>query len=232
MKTVGIIGGISPESTVDYYRSILAAYKDQRPDGSAPSIIINSIDLQKALRMLDGNDLEALVDYLSGELLRLAGAGAHFAVLSANTPHLVFDDLRQRSPIPLISIVEATRDAAQAMRLTKLGLLGTRFTMQGRFYPDVFSRENIELAVPEPDEQTYIHDKYFGELVKGVFLPETQQQLLAIIDRMKEREDIAGVILAGTELPLILRGGNKPTVPFLDTTQIHVQAIVKELLAS
>jgi aspartate racemase len=231
MKTVGIIGGISPESTVDYYRSIIAAYREQRPDGSSPSIIINSIDLQKALRLLDGNELDALIDYLSTELRRLAGAGAHFAVLSANTPHLVFDELRKQSPLPLISIVEAARDAAKASGLTKLGLFGTRFTMQGRFYPDVFSRENIQLVVPEPDEQTYIHDKYFEELVKGVFLPETRQQLLAIVDRMKEREDIGGVILAGTELPLILRGANQPGVPFLDTTQIHVQAIVRELLA-
>lgn len=231
MKTVGIIGGISPESTVDYYRSILAAYREQRPDGSAPSIIINSIDLQKALRMLDNNELGALVGYLISEISRLAGARADFAVLSANTPHIVFDELRSQSPIPLISIVEATRDTAKAAGLTKLALFGTRFTMQGRFFPDVFSREGIRLLVPELDEQAYIHDKYFGELVKGVFLPETRQRLLAIVDRMKEKEDIGGVILAGTELPLLLRGANKASVPFLDTTQIHVQAIVKELLA-
>jgi aspartate racemase len=144
---------------------------------------------------------------------------------------LVFDELRERSTLPLISIVEATREAAKAAGLTRLGLIGTRFTMQGRFFPDVFSREGIQLAVPEPDEQAYIHEKYFEELVKGVFLPETRQRLMAIIDRMKERDGIAGVILAGTELPLILRGPDKPPVPFLDTTQIHVQAIVRELLA-
>ena len=231
MKTVGIIGGISPESTIDYYRSIIAAYREQQPDGSAPSIIINSIDLQKALRMLDSNDLDALVHYLTAEIRRLAGAGADFAVLSANTPHIVFDELRSQSPIPLISIVEATRDAAKASGLTTLALFGTRFTMQGRFFPDVFSREGIRLVVPELNEQNYIHEKYFGELVKGVFLPETRQRLLAIVDRMKEKEDIGAVILAGTELPLLLRSANKATVPFLDTTQIHVQAIVKQLLA-
>src|SRR5580700_8044835 len=125
MKTVGIIGGIGPESTIDYYRSIIAVYREQRPDGSSPSMVINSVDLQKALRMLDGNELDALVDYLTRELHRLSGAGADFAVLSANTPHLVFDDLRKQSPLPLISIVEATCDAAEAMGLTKLALLGT-----------------------------------------------------------------------------------------------------------
>jgi aspartate racemase len=230
MKTVGIIGGIGPESTIDYYRSIIAVYREQRPDGSSPSMVINSVDLQKALRMLDGNELDALADYLTHELHRLSGAGADFAVLSANTPHLVFDELRRRSPLPLISIVEATCNAAKAMGLAKLGLLGTRFTMQGRFYPDVFSREGINLVAPDPDEQAYIHEIYFGELVKGIFLPETHQRLLAIIDKMKGRDDIRGVILAGTELPLLLRGSTMPGVPFLDTTQIHVQEIVKELL--
>jgi aspartate racemase len=230
MKTVGIIGGIGPESTIDYYRAILAAYCEQRTDRSNPSIIINSIDLDKAREMFENNQIDAIVTYLTTELRRLSAAGAHFGVLSANTPHLVFDELRKQSPIPLISIVEATCAAAKIAGLTKLGLLGTRFTMQGRFYPDVFSREGIQLVVPEPEPQAYIHDKYFGELVKGVFLAETRQRLLEIIDRMKERDDIEGVILAGTELPLILRGSTKPGLSFLDTTQIHVQAIVRELL--
>jgi len=230
MKTVGIIGGIGPESTIDYYRLIIAVYGERRPDGSAPSIVINSIDLQKLRLMFEGNEHAAIVDYLTAELRRLSAAGAHFAAIAANTPHLVFDELRKQSPIPLISIVEATCDAAKAVGLTKLGLLGTRFTMQGRFYPEVFSREGIALITPDRGEQTYIHDKYFSELVKGIFLPETRQQLLAIVDRMKERDDIRGVILAGTELPLILRDARLPGVAFLDTTQIHVQAIVKELL--
>jgi aspartate racemase len=231
MKTVGIIGGIGPESTIDYYRAILAAYNEHRTDRSNPSIIINSIDLDKLREMFENNQHPAIVTYLVTELRRLSAAGADFGVISANTPHLVFDELRRQSPLPLISIVEAACDAAKAAGLTRLGLLGTRFTMQGRFYPDVFSREGIDLFAPNPDEQAYIHDKYFGELVKGVFVPETRQQLLAIIDRMKDRDGIAGVVLAGTELPLILRGLQKPGIVFLDTTQIHVRAIVRELLA-
>jgi aspartate racemase len=230
MKTVGIIGGIGPESTIDYYRAILALYGEQRTDRSNPSIIINSIDLDKLREMFESNEHQAVINYLTVELRRLSAASADFGVISANTPHLVFDELRKQSPIPLISIVEATCDAAKAAGLSKLGLLGTRFTMQGRFYPDVFSRQDIELVVPDPDEQAYIHDKYFGELVKGVFLPETRERLLAIIDHMKERDHIEGMILAGTELPLILRATHRPGVPFLDTTRIHVQAIVKELL--
>ncbi len=109
--------------------------------------------------------------------------------------------------------------------LKRPGLLGTRFTMQGKFYPSVFSTAGISLVVPQPDEQTYIHDKYMGELVKGIILPETRQRLLAIVDRLKEQESIDGVILGGTELPLILGDVTDRGIPFLDTTRIHVQAI-------
>jgi aspartate racemase len=231
MKTVGIIGGVGPESTIDYYRSMIAVYRQESADGSSPSIVINSIDMRKAVAMFEANDLSGVADYLVAEVGRLAGAGADFGLLSANTPHIVFDEVQRRSPIPLISIVQATCDAAKARGLKRLGLFGTRFTMGARFYPDVFSKEGIALSVPEPDEQDYIHDKYMGELVKGVFLPETREGLLAIVDRLAEREGIDGVILGGTELPLILRDAEHRGIPFLDTTQIHVKAAVARLLA-
>jgi|SRR5580704_8761552 aspartate racemase len=229
MKTVGIIGGIAPESTVAYYRQLIASYREQKPDGSYPSVIINSIDLTKVLD-LAANDLDKLVDYLVDELQKLARAGADFGLLASNTPHIVFDEVRRQSPIPLISIVEVTGQAAKALGLKKLALFGTRFTMQGRFYPEVFSREGITIAVPDENDQTYIHDKYMSELVKGVYLPETREKLLAVVDRMKKNTGIQGLILGGTELPLILTATTASGIPLLDTTQIHVQAAVTELL--
>ena len=230
MRTLGIIGGIGPESTVDYYRLIVAAYRKQKQDGSYPAIIINSIDLNKLRDLVTANALADLTEYLVAEVQRLARAGADFGLLAANTPHIVFDDLRRQSPIPLLSIVEATCEAAKGLGLKKLGLLGTRFTMQGRFFPDVFAREGITLVVPAPDEQDYVHDKYMGELVNGIFLPETREGLLEIIGRLRKREHIDGVILGGTELPLILRDVPGQDIPFLDTTQIHVRAAVAQML--
>ncbi len=231
MKTVGIIGGIGPESTIDYYRSLLAAYKKRSTDGSAPSIVINSIDMYKMLGMFQRGEPGAVADYLIGEVQKLAGAGADFGLIAANTPHMVFDDIQQRSPIPLISIVQATCDDAKARGLKRLGLFGTTFTMRGKFYPEVFSREGIALCVPDLAEQEYIHDKYLNELGNGIFLPETRERLLAIVDNLAEREKIDGVILGGTELPLILRDPEHHGIPFLDTTQIHVNAAVERLLA-
>jgi len=230
MRTLGIIGGIGPEATVDYYRLIIATYREQKQDGSYPAIIINSIDLNKLRDLVTANALADLTEYLVAEVQRLARAGADFGLLAANTPHIVFDDIRRQSPIPLLSIVEVTCEAAKALGLKKVGLLGTRFTMQGRFFPDVFSAAAISVVVPTEDEQAYVHDKYMGELVNGIFLAETRERLLEIVDRLKEREGIEGVILGGTELPLILRDAASRDIHFLDTTQIHVRSAVAQML--
>ena len=225
MKTVGVIGGIGPESTIEYYRQLIAAYRALKPDGSYPPIIINSINLKAVVDLLEANDLVRVAELFVAEIQKLASAGAECGLLAANTPHIVFDEIHRRSPIPLVSIVEATCATARASGLKRPALLGTRFTMQGEFYPKVFSQAEIALVVPNRDEQTYIHDKYMGELVKGIILPETRQGLLAIVDRLQEQQSIDGVILGGTELPLILGDVTDRGIPFLDTTQIHVQAI-------
>ena len=230
MKTLGIIGGLGPESTIDYYGRIIALYRKRRHDGSYPQFIINSINMKKGLDFMEANNLAGMANYLLEEIGKLARAGATFGLISANTPHIVFDEVALKSPISLISIVEATCAAAQARKLKRLALLGTRYTMQATFYPKVFSREGIELLVPGMGDQTYIHDKYLNELVSGKFLPDTRANLLAIVDRMKEKHDIDGVILAGTELPLILRDREHNGIPFLDTTQIHCEAAVTEML--
>jgi aspartate racemase len=231
MKSAGIIGGIGPESTIEYYRLIIAAYRQQKPDGSYPSFLINSIDMTKMLDLIEANELVAVTEYLLREVQKLAKAGADFGALASNTPHLVFDALRRQSPIPLVSIVETACEAVKAIGLKRVGLLGTRFTMQGRFYADVFSRAGITLVVPTMDEQAYIHSKYMSELVKGLVLAETRERLLAIVDRLTENEGISGLILGGTELPMILGGATGAGIPFMDTTRIHVERIVAQILS-
>ena len=231
MKILGIIGGLGPESTLEYYQNIIALYRERQRDGSYPEFIINSVDLKKGLDFMAESNLTGMADYLLEEIGKLARAGANFGLISANTPHIVFDELAPKSPIPLISIVEATCAAAKARGLKKLALFGTRFTMQGTFYPKVFSHEGIELVMPDAKEQDYLHDKYLNELVPGKFLSETRAGLLAIVDRMKAKIDIDGVILAGTELPLILRDAGHNGIPFLNPTKIHVEAAVTEMLS-
>jgi aspartate racemase len=231
MKTLGIIGGVGPESTIEYYRTIIALYRARKPDGSYPEFIINSVDLKKGMDFMASNDLAGAARHLVEEITKLAQAGADFGLIAANTPHIVFDEVEHRSPIPLISIVECACAAAKARGLKRLGLFGTRFTMQGDFYPKVSSREGIELVAPDPKDQEYIHDKYLNELVPGIFLPETRENLLAIVDRLKNKIDIDGVILAGTELPLILSDADHNGIPFLNTTKMHCEAAVNEMLS-
>ena len=231
MKTLGVIGGLGPESTVDYYERIIALYRERTRDGSYPRFIIISVDLKKGLDFMEAGDLAGMAAYLLDGIDKLVRAGADFGLISANTPHIVFDDVASKSPIPLISIVEATCAAAKTRKLQRLALFGTRYTMQGKFYVNLFSRQGIELLVPEPNDQDYIHDKYMNELVPGRFLAETRAGLLAIVDRMKAKSDIDGVILAGTELPLILRDPNYNGIPFLNTTEIHCEAAVTEMLS-
>lgn len=231
MKTLGIIGGIAPESTIEYYRLIIALYREQKRDGNYPPIIINSINLKKILDLIGAQKLAEVTEYLLDEIGKLAKAGADLGLLASNTPHIVFDALRRQSPIPLISIVEATCQAAKARGLQRVGLFGTRFTMQGRFYPDVFSREGIALIVPAREDQDYIHDKYMSELVNGIFLPETREGLLRIVERLREKEGIQGLVLGGTELPLILRDVAVKGIPFLDTVRIHAERAVAHLLS-
>ena len=226
-----MIGGVGPESTVEYYRTIVALYRERVGDGSYPQFIINSVDLKKPVDLITANDLAGVTRYLAEEIQKLARAGADFGLIAANTPHVVFAEVQGAVSIPLISIVEATCAAVKKSGVKRLALFGTRFTMQGTFYSKVFAREGIELVIPDPSDQEYIHDKYMNELVLGKFLTETRAGLLDIVDRLKAERETDGVILAGTELPLILRDATHHGVPLLDTMRIHAEAAVAEMLS-
>lgn len=227
MKTLGLIGGTGPESTIEYYRLLIEAYREQQ-DGNYPSIIINSVNLKLLLALMNANKLDEFAQELAGAVERLAAAGADFAAFTANTPHIVFDEVQRRSRIPLVSIVEATSEKVQALDLKRVGLFGTGFTMHGKFYPEVFSRAGMVLVTPNEEEQSYIHEKYIGELLNNLFLPETRERLLAIADELKAREGIEALILGGTELPLLLKDELHNGMPLLDTTKIHVERLMVE----
>jgi aspartate racemase len=225
-----MVGGLGAESTIDYYRSIIARFRALKPGAGYPHVIINSLDVDKGIALLDEGRLGDLADYLAAGMESLARAGADFGFIAANTPHLVFDEVQSRSAIPLLSIVRVTSDYAKALGLKKVGLFGTGFTMRASFYPDEFQRAGIAMVTPRESEQEFIHGKYLGELLNNRFLPETRAEILRITQRMKAEDGIEALVLAGTELPLLLRDSGAPGIKFLDTTVIHVEAIVKELL--
>lgn len=222
-----MIGGLGPESTIDYYRRILEAWEREEP-GTAPSIIIDSLDVRRALRLVE-TDRPALVEYLLASLRRLAGAGVDFAAMTANTPHIVFDELVARSPVPLLSIVEVCAEEARARGLRRLALLGTRFTMEAPFYPEVCARYGVAVVAPEEADRAWVHAMYVEELLRGQFLDDRRRQVLALVGRLRDDEGVDGVILGGTELPLLLPAPVLADIPALDTTALHVAAIVERL---
>ncbi len=229
MATLGIVGGLGPESTIDYYRRILEEWKRDDPS-SSPGIIIDSLDVDLGLRLVE-HDRPALIEYLSASLQRLAAAGADFAAMAANTPHVVFDDLVARSPIPIVSIVEACAEEAQRRGLRRLGLLGTRFTMEGSFYPTVFARYGMAIVSPNDKERAWVHDRYVGQLLKGDFREDTRDGVISVIKRLREAHNIDGIVLGGTELTLLLSAPVVAGIPALDTTALHVAAIIRRLRA-
>lgn len=227
MKTVGLIGGLGPESTIDYYRRIIALW--QRQHGrTAPRILIDSLDVDHALRLV-ATDREALARYLAESAQRLVSAGADFIALTANTPHIVFDAVAQRVSVPLVSIVEVCATNAQRHGLSRLLLLGTRFTMEASFYPEVCARHQISVVAPNESDRTWIHSMYVDELLRGHFEPARKEALAALVESQRASVGIDGVILGGTELPLLVGDASLGGLPTLDTTALHVAAIVDRL---
>ena len=227
MTTVGIVGGLGPESTIDYYRRILDAWEREDPTTS-PSIIIDSLDVRRALRLVE-TDRPALIEYLAASLRRLGGAGVDFIAMTANTPHIVFDELAARSSVPLLSIVEVCAQEAHRGGLRRLGLLGTRFTMEAPFYPTVCARYGIAVVTPNTEDRAWVHARYVDELLRGEFRDDTRRQFISLVSRLRAEDRIDGIILGGTELPLLLKTAVIADVPALDTTALHVIAIVKRL---
>jgi aspartate racemase len=229
MKKIGIIGGIGPESTIDYYRGIISLYREKTGDGNYPLIVVNSVNMTEMLSYVSDQNYDALTSLLLSSLGELKRAGAEIAAIASNTPRIVFDALSALSPLPLVSIVEATCEEARSLRIKKALLVGTAFTMRSSFYRDCFSRRSIPVVVPSEKEQELIHGIIFPELEDGIVIPEKKKQLLDICNRIIAKERIDGVILGCTELPLMVKDGDLD-VHILNTSRIHIEAIVSRLL--
>jgi aspartate racemase len=225
-KTIGMIGGIAPASTVDYYQRIISRFQERTGHRDYPAIIINSINMTQMMSLIYNNQLDELTDYLSEEIFVLEKAGAKVIFLASNTPHVVFEALAQRVKTRMVSIVDSTISFAQSKGSKRLGLFGTISTMEGDFYIKGFEAAGMEIITPMPDERKYINKVYMEELARGRYLPETKSRLLSIANRMYAEGQIDSLILGGTELPLILKSGDLEDITLLNTTKIHVERIL------
>jgi len=225
MKIIGILGGMSYESTIKYYDLILQKYYERYQDFHYPEILIYSLNFQKVIDYELGDDEGIYIDYLMTGINSLQKGGVDFIIMAANSPHAVYEDLIQLSKIPILSIVKATAEKAQQENLKKLLLLGIKFTMQSSFYQEFFAKSDMEVITPSDTEQDIINDIIFDELVIGKLTKESKNMLLKIVNAY----EVDAVILGCTELPLILQQ-NDTDVILLDTVELHVEAALKYCL--
>ena len=230
MKKFGLIGGIGPESTVKYYQQIIKEYRKRLRTEEYPDFLIQSINMTEMLNFVFSNNLDGLANFLSQHLTELQRSGVEFSALASNTPHIVFDKLSELSGIRLISIVEETCKVIKSNELTNVGLFGTKSTMEAGFYQSNAEKYNFKIIIPNESQRNFIHKKYFEELVFNKIDQTTKSCLIEIANELKIKNEVQGLILGSTELSLILNQSDFKDLLVFDTTQIHVESIVTEMI--
>ena len=231
MNKIGIIAGIGPASTVEYYNFIIQGFRERLSTKDYPELLLHSINMTEMLNYVFTGELDKLVEFLKEKVKVLESAGVDYVAIASNTPHLVFEELAGVVDTKMISIVEETCEVIGKSGLKKVGLLGTKSTMSMGFYQQVGVKQGIEIVIPDEKQQDYVHEKYMGELVFNQIKAETKQRLVEIVDKLQAEESIEGIILGGTELPLILKQEDFRHLKVFNTTEIHVNAILDKMLA-
>lgn len=221
-KKIGILGGMSPESTSAYYEYITRTYTERFGDFSYPEIIIYSVSFQPFVDWPAADRWDLVANALAESANRLEKAGADFVVIATNTMHIVFDEIQAQVNIPMLSLLNAVGHAIQKKNITKVGLLGTRFTMHNTFYGEALHKYGIDVIVPEGDDAVTVNQVIYDELVKGIISPESKRKFLAITKKLQAR-GAQGVILGCTEIPLLINTEDTD-LPLFDTTTIHAEA--------
>lgn len=221
---IGIIGGIAAPSTIEYYRLLHAGWARRFPGRGQARLIINSVDHEVVVGNANAGRWEVLSGYLVEELGRLHRAGASVALLASNTPHIAFDRIAAASPVPLISIVRATIQRLRADAVTRCLVLGTGWTLDSGLYQSSLGAVGITAVVPPPDERATLHQHYVEAFIPGRYEERTAEWVRQLIRDRCRIEDLHAVVLAGTELGLLLGRDHVGNIPLVDTTVCHVEA--------
>ncbi len=224
-KTIGILGGMSPESTVAYYEYITRTYTERCGDYAYPQVLIYSVSFQPYVDWPREGRWDLVAEGLSMAARVLGGAGADFVLIATNTMHMVFDEVAATVDIPMLSLLDAVGDAIQKRNMETVGLLGTAFTMQEAFYPKAMAQKGITVLVPDSEDQELVNDIIYGELVAGRIREASRDAFVEIISGLEAR-GAEGVILGCTEIPLLVRQADVD-VPLFDTTAIHADAALR-----
>ena len=227
MKKIGLVGGLGPEATVLYYEGMVREAQKRFGRKYFPYLVINSVNAFEMMPMLDTRDFDTLSEWLLGHLRVLADAGAELAGIASNTPHIVFPRIESKSPIPLIPIMRGPVETAVEKKYSKALLMGTRFAMEGGFYQKAFEGSDTELLIPEDPDRERIHRIILDELIYGIIKDETRDALFDIVGKVADKTPLDAVILGCTELPIIMKPEDSDW-PFLNTTQLHIETLIRE----
>jgi aspartate racemase len=225
MKKIGLIGGMSWESSLEYYRILNEITKERLGDTHSARCILFSFDFWEIEQMQHRGEWEKLTDRMVEEAINLKNAGAEFIVICTNTMHIMANEIEEKTELKVLHIAKVTGEAVAEKQLNKVALLGTDFTMTGTFYRDILSENNnIEVIIPDENDRKIIHDTIYNELIFGTINPDSKKAYIEIINKLEEN-GAEGIILGCTEIPLLIKQEDV-NIPVFDTTFIHAKSAV------
>lgn len=228
MKRIGILGGMSPESTIHYYQLIVQSYIQQYDNHGYPEIVIFSVSFEQYIHWQEAGDWDSIGKELAIAAQALENAGADFIVIATNSMHKVVDEIQAAIHIPVLNLLDVVSESLLAKGITKTGLLGTRYTMEDGFYAAGLAKHGIQVVVPDSKDRDFVHRVIYDELIKGVILPSSKQRFQRIVANLQQN-GAQGVVLGCTEIPMLVGEGDV-SLPVFDTTRLHADSALRYAL--
>ena len=225
MKLLGLIGGMSWENTIEYYRVINQMVNERIGSWNSAKILLYSVNFEEILPLQNNNEWDKIKNIILKICIKLEKAGCSALIICSNTMHKIADRVQENITIPLINVIDETAKVVKANKIKNIGLLGTKFTMQGEFYIQKLKNDyNLNPIIPNEKERNYIHDAIYNQFAQGIFLNKTKQKFLEIIKNLKKKGS-EGIILGCTEIPLLIKQEDV-NIPLFDTLRIHSKSAV------